>query len=127
MIPKIIVNSAHDCCPSAGYKDAFKEANKNTPPASYLEQCISGIAIGLLTSHCIFTNTEPTHCVAKCAMTGIITSGCTLTNCFSLTKLVHLDNELSLTTGLLRDCTVLKKTFVGDMRFPPDWIRMHRD
>ena len=107
MIPKCIVNLESCCYPSKRYDLALKKADQETPKATCQEQVITDVAFGvlLLLPSCYLINMiPPPSGLAICTDTCATASAC------AFTRALKIQND-NISTGCIRDFTVMKKTF----------------
>ena len=111
MIPAYIACLADSCYPTKKYTAAFLKANEKIPPSSCTEKVITGVFLAVITASC----SSYCGCVAGpaaipfCEKVFYCTPACTLASTPNISYGIFEQGLLS--TGCIRDYTVLKKTF----------------
>lgn len=112
MLPVCIMCSVDLCYPKERYAERLIKAEKETPPSTCVEKTITGLTIGIFASSCPFTAPFP--------------SACCIPICMVMNMPYHGQNaavfqEGCLSSGCIRDFTVLKKTFSDQQEILPTY------
>ena len=91
------------------YVNEFTKADKNIPPSTYTEKVVTGLVLGILTTGC--SPLYPFYHIAACV---IASAPCQATR-------IEAFPEGLFSTGLYRDCTVLKQTFKNRQELLPTY------
>lgn len=81
------------------YVNEFDKADKSIPPSTYTEKVITGLALGVITAGC-----SPLSHFFHVSACVIVNAPCKATQ-------IKACPEGLFSTGLYRDCTVLRRTF----------------
>ena len=117
MIPKCIVDSANYYYPTKRYDLALKKADQETPSATRAEKVITTVALSALTASCL--SYPLAGCPTNSHSLVIYLGGC-LGSIFSCSandfpyimdhpNFPKPDQDQRLSTGCIRDFTILKK------------------